>query len=122
MQVPGCGARAGLVEACGFAATSGGGYICAGNGAGDVRVYDTHTSKQVALVSPIKVTIPASPQHMPARTLPGFAAGNTWHAHCEVTAAACCLPQGPDAGPVMRQVHALQTASCVGQGCLKCFV
>ena len=69
MQVPGCNARGGLAEACGFAATSSGEYICAGNSSGDVRVYDTHTSKQVALVSPIKVTAVAPPQHMPASTL-----------------------------------------------------
>ena len=56
MQVPGCSARAGLSEACGFAATSSGEYICAGNSQGDVRVYDTHAGKQVALVSPIKVS------------------------------------------------------------------
>ena len=54
-QVPGCSARGGLAEACGFAATSGGEYICAGNGQGEVRVYDTRVGKQVALVSPIKV-------------------------------------------------------------------
>ena len=67
MQVPGCNARAGLSESCGFAATSSGEYICAGNSSGDVRVYDTHTSKQVALMSPIKVTLFASPQHMPGQ-------------------------------------------------------
>ena len=55
VQVPGCSARGGLAEACGFAATSSGEYICAGNSQGDVRVYDTHAGKQVALVSPIKV-------------------------------------------------------------------
>ena len=55
LQVPGCSARAGLSEACSFSATSSGEYICTGNAAGDVRVYDTHNGKQVALVSPIKV-------------------------------------------------------------------
>ena len=74
MQVPGCSARGGLAEACSFAATGSGEYICAGNSSGDVRVYDTHTSKQVALVSPIKVIISALPKHMPASTLLGFAA------------------------------------------------
>lgn len=73
--MPGCSARGGRGEAGGFAATSSGGHICAGNSSGDVRVYDTHTGKQVALVSPIKVTISALPQHMPASTLRGFAAG-----------------------------------------------
>ena len=53
--MPGCSPRGGLAEACGFAATSSGEYICAGNSQGDVRVYDTHAGKQVALVSPIKV-------------------------------------------------------------------
>ena len=72
--MPGCSARGGLAEACGFAATSSGAYICAGNSSGDVRVYDTHTSKQVALVSPIKVTASAPLQHMPASTLHGNAA------------------------------------------------
>ena len=67
--MPGCSARGGLAEACGFAATSSGGHICAGNSSGDVRVYDTHTGKQVALVSPIKVTASAPPQHTPASTL-----------------------------------------------------
>ncbi|CAK0786987.1 hypothetical protein CVIRNUC_010203 [Coccomyxa viridis] len=57
-KVPGCSARGGRGEAGGFAATSSGGHICAGNSSGDVRVYDTHTGKQVALVSPIKVTGP----------------------------------------------------------------
>lgn len=53
--MPGCSARAGLSEACSFSATGSGEYICTGNAAGDVRVYDTHNGKQVALVSPIKV-------------------------------------------------------------------
>lgn len=61
-QVPGCSPRGGLSEACGFAATRSGDYICAGNSAGDVRVYDTHSGKQVALVSPIKVSAQAAQQ------------------------------------------------------------
>ena len=114
-QVPGCSARAGLAEACGFATTRSGGHICAGNSSGDVRVYDTHTSKQVALVSPIKVTIFAPPQPMPASSLPGSAAG----VHGMRTASNCCLPQRLDAGPAMYQVHALRAANCVGEECLK---
>ena len=55
MQVPSCTSKGGFKEVCRFGTTSRGDYICAGNSAGDVRVYDTSTGKEVALVSPIKV-------------------------------------------------------------------
>ena len=115
VQVPGCSARGGLAEACGFAATRSGGYICAGNTSGDVRVYDTHNSKQVALVSPIKVTMLALAQHAgqhPAH----LCSWDTWHDYRERAAAACCLPRRRDAGPTEHQVYARHTLSRVGKG------
>lgn len=67
--MPGCSARAGLSEACSFSATSSGEYICTGNAAGDVRVYDTQSGKQVALVSPIKV-FPSQPSMLQLQLYP----------------------------------------------------
>ena len=60
MQVPSCNPKGGFKEVCRFGTTSRGDYICAGNSLGDVRVYDTITGRQVALVSPIKVSSDSS--------------------------------------------------------------
>ncbi len=63
VQVPSCNSKGGYKEVCKFGTTSRGDYICAGNSIGDVRVYDTSSGRQVALVSPIKVTTSGSSLH-----------------------------------------------------------
>ena len=58
VQVPACSTKGSWSEVCKFGATSRGDFICVGNTQGDVRVYNTTTGRQVALVSPIKVRTP----------------------------------------------------------------
>ncbi|CAL8464853.1 g4388 [Coccomyxa elongata] len=57
-KVPSCNSKGGYKEVCKFGSTSQGDYICAGNSIGDVRVYDVSSGRQVALVSPIKISAP----------------------------------------------------------------